>query len=141
MWINPISRLYIYIYIYTCIYIYIYRLTLYIYMYMYIYIYIYIYIQVNHYKKTTHFERWTFRLTSSSAIFLQYTFEIYIIYIYYIYIYINFVFFCLFWHCRNTYTWWSHWFYIHIIFCGWFYLIIVTSRNILPNCEHDPSYQ
>ena len=63
--------------------------------------------------------------------------------IFYIYIYIciNFVFFCIFQHCRNTYTRWSHWCHIHIIFSSWFYLIIVTSKNSLPNCEHDPSYQ
>ena len=26
-------------------------------------------------------------------------------------------------------------------FSRWFYLIIVTSRNSQPNCEHDQSYQ
>ena len=31
--------------------------------------------------------------------------------------------------------------HIHIILSSWFYLIIVTSRNSLPHCEHDPSYQ
>ena len=36
---------------------------------------------------------------------------------------------------------WSHWFHIHIIFSGWFYLIIGISRNSLPNCKHDASYQ
>ena len=36
---------------------------------------------------------------------------------------------------------WSHWFHIHIIFSSRFYLIIITSRNGLPNCEHDSSYQ
>ena len=51
------------------------------------------------------------------------------------------MFFCLCKHCRNTYTRWSHWFHIHIIFSSWFYLIIVTSWNSLSNCEHDPSYQ
>ena len=35
----------------------------------------------------------------------------------------------------------SHWFHIHIIFPSCFYLIIVTSRISLPNCEHVPSYQ
>ena len=59
-------------------------------------------------------------------------FDIYI----YIYIY-KLCAFCLLQHCRNTYTHWSHWFHIHISF----YLIIVTSRNSLLNCEHDPSYQ
>ena len=29
-------------------------------------------------------------------------------------------------HCRNTYTRWSHWFHIQIIFSSWFYLIIIT---------------
>ena len=28
-----------------------------------------------------------------------------------------------------------------VTFSRWFYLIIVTSRNSQPNCEHDPSYQ
>ena len=36
---------------------------------------------------------------------------------------------------------WSHWFNIHIIFSSWIYLIIDTSRNSLPNCEHDTSYR
>ena len=49
--------------------------------------------------------------------------------------------FCLMQHCHNTYTRWSHWFHIHIIFSSCFYLIVVTSRNCLPNCEHDPTYQ
>ena len=96
-------------------------------------------------------------VTDSIQINIKFTFTIYeyillsnyiyIIYIYiYIYniynIYIYFVFFCLFKHCRNTCTHWSHRFpHIHIIFSSWFYLIIVTSRNSLPNCEHDSSYQ
>ena len=71
--------------------------------------------------------------------------NIYIIYILYIYniyyIYINIVFFCLLEHCQNTYTRLSRWFHIHIIFSSWFNLIIVTSKNSLPNCEHVPSYQ
>ena len=60
------------------------------------------------------------------------------------YIYINFVCFV---YCNNVATHThtaahcSHWFYIHIIFPGCFYLFIVTSRNSLPNCEHDPIYQ
>ena len=49
--------------------------------------------------------------------------------------------FCLLAHCCNTYTRCSHWFHIHIIFSSLFYLIIVTSRNSLPNCKHDTSYQ
>ena len=64
----------------------------------------------------------------------------------YIYIYINFVFFI---HCNivaththtHTAAHWSHLFHIHIIFPSCFYLIIVTSRNRLPNCDHDPIYQ
>ena len=55
-------------------------------------------------------------------------------------------------YCRNSthththththmHTHWSNWLHIHIIFPGCFYLIIVTSRNRLSNCEHDPSYQ
>ena len=32
------------------------------------------------------------------------------------------------------------WFHIQIIFSSWFYLIIVTSKNSLPNDEHDPNY-
>ena len=28
--------------------------------------------------------------------------------------------------------------HIHIIFSSWFYLVIVTSRNNLPNCENYP---
>ena len=44
-------------------------------------------------------------------------------------------------HCLNADTHQSNWSHIHIIFSSWFYLIIVTSRNSLPNCEHDPSYQ
>ena len=35
-------------------------------------------------------------------------------------------------HCHNTYTRWSYWFHIHIIFSSYFYLIIVTCRNSLP---------
>ena len=58
-------------------------------------------------------------------------------YIGYMYIHIQ----CLLQHCHNTYIRWSHWCYIHIIFSSWFYLIIVTRRKGLPNCEHDPSYQ
>ena len=49
------------------------------------------------------------------------------IYIYtYIYIYIY------------THIYISHWFHIQAIFSSWLYLIIVTSRNSLPNCEYDP---
>ena len=59
----------------------------------------------------------------------------------YIYIYINIAFICLLQHCHSTYTRLSRWFHIHIIFSSWFYLIFVTSKNSLPNCEHDPSYQ
>ena len=70
---------------------------------------------------------------------------IYIIYIYiyiYLYMYIGYIYIqCLLQHCHNTYIRWSHWCYIHIIFSSWFYLIIVTRRKGLPNCEHDPSYQ
>ena len=36
---------------------------------------------------------------------------------------------------------WSHWFHIHVIFSSCFYLIIVTNRNSVFSCEHDPSYQ
>ena len=56
----------------------------------------------------------------------------------------NFVFFV---YCNivathtHTAAHWSHWFHIHIIFLICFYLIVVTSRNSLTNCEHDPSYQ
>ena len=64
------------------------------------------------------------------------------IYIYiYIFIYINFVSSV---YCNivathtHTAAHWSHWFHIHIIFPCCFYLIIVNSRNSLPNCEHDP---
>ena len=59
-----------------------------------------------------------------------------------IHIYINFVFFYCNIVARHTYTaHWSHRFDIHIIFPSCFYLIIVTSRNSLPNYKHDPSYQ
>ena len=46
------------------------------------------------------------------------------------------------WICiyRNTYTRWSHWFHIHIIFSSWFYSIIVTKSNSIANCKYDPSY-
>ena len=81
-----------------------------------IYIYIYIYIYMH--------------------IIYIYTFYIYVcIYIYELCV------FCLLQHCRNAYTRWSHWFHIQIIFSSWFYFIIVTSRNSLPSCEYDPSYQ
>ena len=58
-----------------------------------------------------------------------------------LYIYINFVFFV---YCNivTTHTHTGHTgFHIHIIFPSCFYLIIVTSRNSLPNCEYDPSNQ
>ena len=67
--------------------------------------------------------------------------EVYPIQLIHIYIYIYELYvFCLLQHCRNTYTRWSHWFHIQIIFSSWFYLIIVTSKNSLPNDEHDPNY-
>ena len=103
--------------IYTYIYMYVHILYIHIYVYIYLYIYLYIYIYVYIY--------------------------IYIyIYIYYDnYICINFVFFV---YCNivaiHVHTA-AHWFCIHIIFPSCFYLIIVTSTNSLPNCEHVPSYQ
>ena len=48
----------------------------------------------------------------------------------YIYMYMNFVRFL---YCNID----GH---TGMIFSSWFYLIIVTSRNRLPNCERDPSY-
>ena len=60
------------------------------------------------------------------------------------YVYINFLFLV---YCNivathtHTAVHWSRWFHIHIIFSSCFYLIIVTSRNSLPNWEHDPIYQ
>ena len=58
----------------------------------------------------------------------------------YIYIYIytytqtyNFVFF-VYCNIAATHTH-AH---THIIFSSWFYLVIVTSRNSLPNCENHP---
>ena len=57
------------------------------------------------------------------------------------YIYINFVLFVCCNIVRNTYTHWSHWLHIHLIFPSYLFLTIVTSRNSLPNCELDPSYQ
>ena len=77
---------------------------------------------------------WIYPIMQLISKFIQSNWYIYI-YIYELYV------FCLLQHCRNTYTRWSHWFHIQIIFSSWFYLIIVTSRNSLPNCEHDPSYQ
>ena len=67
---------------------------------------------------------------------------IYILYIYNIYIYIYIYTLRFFVYSNIVATHWSHRFlHIHIIFSSWFYLIIVTSRNSLPNCEHDTSYQ
>ena len=60
------------------------------------------------------------------------------------YVYISFVFFVycnIFATHTHTAAHWSGWFHIHIIFPSCFYLIIVTSRNSIPNCEHDPMYQ
>ena len=50
---------------------------------------------------------------------------------------VSFVFFV---YCNIVAIHWSHWFHIQIIFPICFYLTIVTSRNSLPNCEHDPNY-
>ena len=58
----------------------------------------------------------------------------------YIYIY-KLCVFCLLKQSRNTYAHWSYWSHTHITFPSCFYLIIVTSRNSLPNCGHDLSYQ
>ena len=64
----------------------------------------------------------------------------------YIYIYIHIYIYKLCVFCfvsthTHTAAHWSLWFHIHIIFPSCFYLIIVTSRNSLPNSEHDPIYQ
>ena len=63
------------------------------------------------------------------------------IYMYIYYIKFEFLCFLFIVTFSNTYTHWSHWFHIHIIFTSCFYLIIVTSGNSQPNCKHDPSYQ
>ena len=63
------------------------------------------------------------------------------IYIYYIYIYVyNICFLFIVTLLQHTHTGHTG-FHIQIIFPSCFYLIIVTSRNGLPNCEHDPIYQ
>ena len=85
---------------------------IYIYIYMYVYIHIYTYIYI-------YIEREREREREREELGVFYLLQ----------------------HCRNTYTRWSHWFHIQIIFSSWFYFIIVTSRNSLPNCEHDPIYQ
>ena len=40
--------------------------------------------------------------------------------------------FCLLQICRNTYTRWSDWFHIHIIFSSWFYLVISVAETAYP---------
>ena len=37
-------------------------------------------------------------------------------------------FFLCVWYCRNTYTHWSNWFHIHVIFPCYFYLIILLDH-------------
>ena len=41
----------------------------------------------------------------------------------------------------HTHTGHAGFTFIHIIFPTFFYLILVTSRNSLPNCQDVPSYQ
>ena len=111
---------------------------------IYIYIYIYIYLKGREIFVILINFVCSFYSYISEATYLKLVFLIYIYIYIHTYRHINFVSFV---YCKivathtHTCTHWSHWFHSHIIFSSWFYLIILTSRSSLPNCEHDPSYQ